>query len=111
MAKAADPRQMMLLVWETEVTRSGDGAVTLRAGKPLSQVSAKRAARMLEVSEWTVQKLWRMGLLEGYKPGAAVKRKDGKGSNARLVLDAESVLRYKARQQEEARREQAESMR
>jgi hypothetical protein len=106
-----DPRQLTLLIWETEVTRAGDGVVTLKAGKPLSQISAKRAARMLEVSEWTVQKLWRLGLLEGYKPGAARKRRDDKGSNARLVLDAESVLRYKARQQEAARREQAESMR
>jgi hypothetical protein len=109
MAKS-DPQQLTLLIWETDVVRSGDGQVTLRASRPLSQVSAKRAARMLGVSEWTVQKLYRLGLLAGYKPGAAVKRRDGRGSNARLVLDAESVLRYKARQQAEAMREQAEGV-
>ncbi len=76
----------------------------------LSTMGAARAGKVLQVSEWTVQKLWRLGLLDGYKPGAARKRKDGRGSNARLVLDAESVLRYKARQQAEAKREQAEGV-
>jgi len=109
MAKS-DPQQLTLLIWETDVVRSGDGQVTLRASRPLSQVTARRAARMLDVSVRTIQKLFRMGLLDGYKPGGAVKRRDGRGSNARLVLDAESVLRYKARQQAEAKREQAESV-
>ncbi|MCW1884000.1 hypothetical protein OKA04_04620 [Luteolibacter flavescens] len=104
----AKPEQLSLsLVWESELVRSGDGSVTLRATRPLSEVSAKRAAKMLCVSEWTIQKLWRLGELEGYKPGGVRRRKDGRGSNARLVLDAGSVLAYKARQQAEAKREQA----
>lgn len=106
----AEHQQLTLLVWESEVVRSGEGQVTIKATRPLCEMPAKRAAKMLQVSEWTVQKLWRLGLLDGYKPGAAKKRKDGKGSNARLVLDAESVLRYKARQQAEAKREQAEGV-
>ena len=69
-------------------------------------MSAKRAAAVLKLSEWRVQQLWREGYLDGYKPGGAKKRKDGRGSNARLVLDAGSVLAYKQRQQDEAKREQ-----
>ena len=41
--------------------------------------------------------LYRLGLIQGRKPGARVlKRRDGKKSNAALRLDSESVLRYKA---------------
>lgn len=94
------------LIWESEVTRTGDNQVTLRACKPLSGMPVAAAAKILGVSKWTVQKLWRMGLLKGSKPGAAKVRSDGHGSNAALVLDAESVLAYKARQEEQAKQEQ-----
>lgn len=108
MSAAEHHQQLTFLVWESEVVRSGDNQVTLRARKPLSRMSVKRAAGLLGVSEWTVRKLYRMSLLDGWKPGAAVKRGDGRASNAALVLDAESVLRYQERQKAEARREQAE---
>lgn len=88
------------------MTRTGDNQVTVRATKPLSRMSVSQAAKVLGVSEWTTRKLWRMGLLAGWKPGAARRRSDGRGSNAALVLDAESVLRYKRRQEEQARQEQ-----
>jgi hypothetical protein len=42
-----------------------------------------------------VRKLFRLGLITGWKPGAARKRRDGQPSNAALVLDAGSVLQYK----------------
>lgn len=105
----ARPTQLpLLLVWESEVVRSCDNQVTVRATKPLSRMSVKRAAGLLGISEWTVRKLWRLGLLEGWKPGGAVMRGDGRASNAALVLDAGSVLRYQERQKAEAKREQAE---
>jgi hypothetical protein len=107
---AAEHQQLTFLVWESEVVRSGENQVTIRARKPLSEMPVKQAANILKVSPKTVRKLWRLGLLEGWKPGGAIKRKDGKGSNASLVLDSESVLRYKARQQAEAKREQAEGV-
>lgn len=92
---AAAAEQLTLCIWETEVTQAGDGRAVVVARKPLSRMSSKQAARLLGCSEWTVRKLFRLGLLSGWKPGAAAKRKDGRGSNACLVLDAESVLRYK----------------
>jgi excisionase family DNA binding protein len=58
-------------------------------------MSSGQAAKMLGCTEWTVRKLFREGLLSGWKPGAARKRSDGRASNAALVLDAGSVLRYK----------------
>lgn len=87
--------QMQLLIWESEVTAAGDGRAVVTARKPLSRMSSSQAARLLGCSEWTVRKLYRLGLLTGWKPGAARKRRDGRESNAGLVLDAESVLRYK----------------
>jgi hypothetical protein len=41
-------------------------------------------------------------LIDGYKPGARVKRKDGRASNAALRLDSESVLKYKAAREAES---------
>lgn len=100
--------QLHLLIWESDVVRAGDGSVTLRAKKPLSRMSVKRAAALLGCSGWTVQKIFRAGLIHGYKPGAVKQRVDGRGSNAALVLDAGSVLAYKERQDALARLEQGE---
>lgn len=94
---------MQLFVWESEVTQTGDGRAVITARKPLSHMSRKQAARLLGCSEWTVSDLFRLGLLDGYKPGARVLRKDGKASNAALRLDSESVLRYKAARLADAR--------
>jgi hypothetical protein len=79
----------------------------LRPKTPLSNMSAWQAAKVLGCSRWTVQSLYQAGLLDGYKPGARVVRKDGRGSNAALRLDSASVLQYKERQQEMARQERA----
>jgi|GEM_PF-2941129 len=95
--------QMHLLIWESEVVPAGEGRVTMIARRPLSHMSRKQAARVLGCSEWTVSDLFRLGLLAGYKPGARVRRKDGKGSNASLRLDSGSVLEYKAARQADAR--------
>ena len=88
-------KQSTLCIWDTEVQRTGDNTVNLPARRPLSRMSTRQAARLLGCSEWTVQKLYRHRLLTGWKPGAAATRKDGRPSNARIVLDAESVLEYK----------------
>jgi excisionase family DNA binding protein len=91
----ANSQQLTLLVWESEVVKTGNNEVRIIARKPLSEMTSKQAAKCLRVTEWTIHKLWRAGKLQGYKPGAAKKRRDGRASNAKLVLDAESVLRHK----------------
>lgn len=87
--------QLTLCIWETEIQPAGENRAVVVARKPLHRLSSGQAAKMLGCSEWTVRKLYRHGLLSGWKPGAAAKRSDGRGSNACLVLDAESVMRYK----------------
>ena len=87
--------EQLTLAWDTEITRHADNTVTLRAARPLHRMSTRQAARLLGCSEWTVGKLFRAGVLSGWKPGAAAKRKDGRASNACLVLDAGGVLLYK----------------
>jgi hypothetical protein len=87
--------QLTLCIWETEVQPAGENRAVVVARRPLSRVSSAQAAKILGCSEWTVRKLYRLGLLSGWKPGAAKTRRDGRQSNASLVLDAESVLRYK----------------
>lgn len=99
---AARPEQLTL-VWESDLVPRGDGRMELVARRPLSHMNRKQAARALGVSEWTISDLFRLGLLKGYKPGARVKRSDGKASNAALRLDSESVLRYKAEREEMSR--------
>lgn len=90
-------QQLQLLIWESEVVPAGEGRVTLIARKPLSHMGRKQAAKILGCSEWTVSDLYRLGLLDGWKPGERVRRSDGRRSNAVLRLDSESVLRYKAK--------------
>lgn len=98
--------EQLLLVWESEVVRTGDGSVSVRAKVPTGTMSAKAAAKMIGCNTWTIRKIWKAGLLKGNKPGAIAKRVDGRGSNAALVLDAASVLAYKQRQDELALIEQ-----
>lgn len=86
-----------LLIWETEVVKAEPGRAIVQARKPLHTMSAKQAARVLGLSVDRVYDLWQAGCLEGSKPGAIARRRDGRASNAKLVLDAESVLRWKER--------------
>lgn len=97
------PQQIQLLIWESDIATAGDGRVVITARKPLSHMSRKQAAKVLGCSEWTISDLFRLRLLDGYKPGARKMRKDGKASNAALRLDSGSVLRYKAARQADAR--------
>ena len=95
-ASPARPEQLTL-IWESEIVRRTDGRVELRAKEPKKHMSRREAAKVLGVSEWTVSDLHRHGLLRGHKPGARRVRRDGRASNAKLVLDAASVLEYDAR--------------
>lgn len=83
------------MIWESDITRTGENTVVCTARKPLSRMSPKQASKLLGCSEWSVRKLYRDGLLSGWKPGGHRQRKDGKRSNAWVVLDAGSVLEYK----------------
>jgi excisionase family DNA binding protein len=87
--------QMQLLIWETEVTPAGDGRAVVTARKPLHRMSVAQAAKLLGCSKDNVWRAFRAGLITGWKPGARASRRDGRQSNAALVLDAGSVLGYK----------------
>ncbi len=89
--------ERQLLIWDSEVTREADGSAKVVARKPLLRMSIKQAARLLGCPRDTVERLYRRGIIGGWKPGENPKtgRKDGRGSNAKVVLDAESVLRHK----------------
>jgi len=87
--------EQLLMIWESEVTRSGGNSATLTARKPLFRMTTKQAAKVLGCSEQVVRKLFRLGILSGWKPGACAVRKDGRSSNACVVLDAGSVLAHK----------------
>jgi hypothetical protein len=87
--------QLTLCVWETEVTAAGDGRAIVTARKPLSRMSVAQAAKVLCCGRDAVWRAFRAGLITGWKPGSRAKRKDGRASNAALVLDAGSVLAYK----------------
>lgn len=101
--KPADSHQQTLcLIWESELVRDGEGSVRVVARKPLCRMTVKAAAKLLGLSEWTVCKLRKEGILKGAKPGAAKKRRDGRASNAKLMLDAESVLLHHEASKREA---------
>jgi hypothetical protein len=87
--------QMQLLIWESEITQSGEGRAVVTARKPLSRMSVSQAAKLLGCGKGAVWRAYRAGLITGWKPGALAQRKDGRASNAALVLDAGSVLAYK----------------
>lgn len=89
--------ELPLFVWATKVVRHGDGRAELVAIAPKKDLSVAEAGRILAVSERTVRRLWKHGVIRGWKPGAIAVRSDGRESNATLVLDAESVMRYKQR--------------
>lgn len=101
------PRQMQLLIWESDVvhdvTPAGESRATVVARRPLSHMSRKQAAKVLGCSEQVITELYRHHQLEGYKPGGWRVRKDGKASNAKLRLCSGSVLRYKAAREKQAR--------
>ena len=88
--------QMTLLIWESDVTRDGENRAVVTARQPVFAMSTKQAGKVLRCSERVVCKLYRNGILSGYKPGAIAKRSDGRKSNAAIKLDSESVIKYKA---------------
>jgi hypothetical protein len=90
------PETLSLFVWATRVVKRGDGRAELVAVKPKKELTVHEAAEILAVRPRTVRRLREFGLIKGWQPGAIAVRKDGRRSNAALVLDAESVLRYKA---------------
>jgi hypothetical protein len=97
-------REKVGIFWETEVTKTPNGSVNLRAIIPTSHMSRRQAAQAIGCSEWTISDLFRLGFLKGYKPGARVLvRKDGKASNAPLRICCGSVLAYKNRQVQAAK--------
>lgn len=85
-----------LLIWESTVTQAGDGRAVVTAQKPLYRMSVQQAAKVLQCHTQTVCKAYRAGLISGWKPGSVATRRDGRRSNASIVLDAGSVLAYKA---------------
>lgn len=90
------PETLSLFVWATRCVRRGDGRAELVAVKPQREISVAQCAEILGVKPRVVRRLWKAGFIGGSKPGAIATRSDGRASNAQLVLDAESVLRYKA---------------
>jgi hypothetical protein len=87
--------QLTLLIWESSVKTDGENRAVVTARKPVFAMDTKQAAKILRCSTQVVSRLYRAGILSGYKPGAVVKRRDGKQSNATIRLDSESVLKYK----------------
>ena len=80
---------MTLMIWET--TRGPN----IEARKPVFSLSVHKAAKILGVSKDVVQRLCKAGILRCSKPGGWRERRDGKPTNAKYVLCAESVLSYK----------------
>lgn len=99
-------RQSTLLLWESEITTAGDGRATVTARRLVKDCSVAKARAILGLpkeSTAVIYRLYRAGILKGSKPGAISERKDGRNSNAKLILDMESVLLYR----EECRRRMA----
>jgi hypothetical protein len=84
-----------LLIWESDVSMDGQNRAVVTARKPVFAMDVHQAAKVLRCSTRVVARLYRDGILSGYKAGASKKRRDGKKSNAKISLDSESVLRYK----------------
>ena len=55
-----------------------------------------KAGEVLGMKGHEVRRLYKAGIIAGSKPGAIATRRDGRANNARIVLDAGSVLAYKA---------------
>ena len=91
--------ELPLFVWATRVIRHEDGRAELVASHPKRDLSVAETAKLLGITPRTVRRIWKHGLIDGWKPGAVAERSDGRASNAALVLDAESVMRYKAARQ------------
>jgi len=97
--------EQLTLIWSSELVREGENTVRLVARKPQKWISAREAAGVLGCEVWTVWRIYNQGFITGFKPGGGNVRRDGKSSNAPLKLDAESILKYKARQERIAREE------
>lgn len=80
----------------TRVRRLGDGRAEIEAVRPLVNMTLAEAGKVLGMQGHEVRRLYKAGIIAGSKPGAIATRKDGRANNARIVLDAGSVMAYKA---------------
>ena len=94
-----------LMIWESEVTRTGPESVSITAKRPLDTLTAKQASTLLSLGVDGVYDLYQAGVITGFKPGARTVRRDGRASNAALRLNAASVLEYRQRQLDLAKAE------
>lgn len=93
---AAATEDLPLFAWFTRVRRTGDGRAEIEAVRPLKNLTAQQAGEILGMAGHEVRRLWKAGIIAGSKPGAIATRSDGRANNARIVLDAGSVMAYKA---------------
>lgn len=88
------------MLFEVERSAGVDGREEVKAKRVVRECSVKKAAVLLEVSESSVLRYWRAGLLEGWKPGEALankkgERKDGRAKNTKLRLCWDSVVQFR----------------
>lgn len=89
-------KQGELFLWESEVSRAGDGKALVTARRLVVECEIDEVRKMLgKVSRSTVYRLARAGLIRGYKPGMVKTRTDGRKSNAKWKFDVASVLAYR----------------
>lgn len=93
---AKGTEDLPLFAWVTRVRRLGDGRAEVEAVRPVKNLSPEEAGEILGMRGHEVRRLFKAGIIAGSKPGAIATRRDGRANNARIVLDAGSVLAYKA---------------
>ena len=87
------PAERELLLFEIETTSSGKSKVVKKIER---ECSVAKAARLLQVSNIQVRRMWAAGILRGWKPGLAMAKKKGNdGRSCKLVLDWDSVIEFR----------------
>jgi hypothetical protein len=89
------------MLFEAEVIATGPGCATVRAHKPILEGDVAEARRVLGgfevISSDTVCRLIREGKLRAWQPRGGGRRTDGRGSNAKYVVDLASCYRLRAK--------------
>ena len=90
-AQNAEPVRELVL-FEVSTSDSGKQAVK----KIVRECSVEKAAALLKVSRSSVLRLYRAGILTGWKPGLGLaKLRKTKAANCKVVLDWDSVMEYR----------------
>jgi hypothetical protein len=87
-------KELIRMIWMTEVVQDADGGVSLKPLRPVHELSIQGAAQVIGCTAGKIKEFLREEHLTGRDNGKAAKQSYGRTIPPRIRIDASSVIEY-----------------